>query len=154
MTSWICNTIVWAVRKEEDLNWFQKDLNKYQQHHGSLKLSIRLFVTGGSDDEKKHESTSAISVGMSNKCDDKDDAAAVQIGSALSMPNEKVRAIHIAKRRPDLTDILEEVCKRSTESWMDVFVCGPAGMRKSVLVAAAASTTGPTMLIHDETFEL
>ena len=152
--------IVWAVRKEEDLNWFQKDLNKYQQHHGSLKLSIHLFVTGGSDDGKKHEikSTSAISVGMSNKCDDKDDsthAAAVQIGSALSMPNnKKVRAIHIAKRRPDLKDMLEEVCKRSTESWMDVFVCGPAGMRKSVLVAAAASTTGPTMLIHDETFEL
>jgi ferredoxin-NADP reductase len=67
-------------------------------------------------------------------------------------------AVTVVHKRPDLAAELALICSRSATrdpnaTYMDVFVCGPSGMRQAVL-AAAACDSQPVLLVHDETFEL
>ena len=84
--------------------------------------------------------------GDAGDADDADDA---------DVPRSAVTVVH---KRPDLAAELALICSRSAThnpnaTYMDVFVCGPSGMRQAVL-AAAARDSQPVLLVHDETFEL
>ena len=171
--------IIWCVRKEEDLQWFQESLEKYMRNCNgiacTIKLTIQLFVT-----EKKISSSSSNSfencgVGMGSDARGEKGvemnshpmvevagvAVGAAVGAAVQMPtrtndtNDTRNMLPIIRRRPIIEKQLKAICSRCSEAeYIDIFVCGPSGMRQAVLKAAAASTTGPTMLVHDESFAL
>jgi hypothetical protein len=173
--------LIWAVREERDLDWFLEDMRRKWPTSSDVEFVVKLFVTGHSDGmpaavggggggcgakEVGVEMVVAKNNGGKGKEGGGTGGVAIAVGVPMNMGGDGGGGVNRG-RRPHVGNelkLIQEECASSGGGvdHVDVFVCGPSGMRNAVLEAAAVSccsvlgksSTLPALYIHDETFEL
>ena len=186
--------LLWAVREKEHFEWFAQEILETWSNGGGeqVEFEAKLFVTGRSDATVDATVDGVgVKVGVSDEDDvdvemitnpqRKEGKKRTAIAVGAPMPpqeaasagprttntiNTIITACGTAHQgRPDIAAELTLVQQQfSTSKHIDVFVCGPGGMRNAVLHAASlplcsafgcgAGSVLPPLFVHDETFEL
>ncbi|KAM7188122.1 putative ferric reductase transmembrane component [Naviculisporaceae sp. PSN 640] len=134
--------LVWAVKREQDLEWAQVELDELKRLGGAQGVKVRVFVTDGDMDLGKEEKP----VG------DKEVAVGVRDSSSTSerQDNELVEG----RQRPDVDAVVrqfvEEVARGSTR----VFGSGPPEMIAELRSAVAACNSGSRVWKGKEQFDV
>ena len=174
--------LIWAVREERDLDWFLEDIREKWLTSSNVEFVVKLFVTGESDGmlaavgggsggganakEVGVEMVGAKNNGGKGKEGGNAGGVAIAVGVPMNVGGGGDGGVNRG-RRPHVGSelkLIQEECASlgGGADHVDVFVCGPSGMRNAVLEAAAfsccsvlgKSSTLPALYIHDETFEL
>ena len=178
--------LIWAVREERDLDWFLEDIREKWLTSSNVEFVVKLFVTGESDGmlaavgggsggggggganakEVGVEMVGAKNNGGMGKEGGNAGGVAIAVGVPMNVGGGGDGGVNRG-RRPHVGSelkLIQEECASlgGGADHVDVFVCGPSGMRNAVLEAAAfsccsvlgKSSTLPALYIHDETFEL
>ncbi|CAG7972845.1 unnamed protein product [Penicillium salamii] len=140
---------MWAVKSEESLEWFGKELQELRE---SKKINLHIYVTQG-DLEKSIEVESLHAAGDSSSASSVQDP---EKGFNANEPSASLPPMLTRKGRPDIEAHLAsfiDAC--APESRVGVGACGPANMLGITRKALSHSNydNGPSITFHTEEFE-
>jgi len=132
--------LVWAVKRDEDVEWIRPELDKLHQNGVRHGIKIRIFVTDGTADTKT--------------AGEKGEKQTAEVNTARSSNSTESEREEERRGRPNVevavSGFVDDVAKGSTR----VYGSGPAGMIGDLRAAVAKNNSGAKVWKGEERFDV
>lgn len=136
--------LVWAIKRSEDVEWVEPEMEELRRLGAAHGLTIRIFVT---DDDAAKAAPSATCCGGESSQEDDDDIKRAPRMSAR-------RDSSTARGRPDVTAVVKHFVEGVAQGSTRVFGSGPPGMIGELRSVVADCNSGSKVWMGEDRFDV
>lgn len=141
--------LIWAVKRKQDLQWVEPDLDELRRLGAAHGLRVRIFVTAkvvvpGAKTEPESKET-RVTVGDEARAESEDD---------IESSPEAPPAYDSSENRPDVAAVVDEFVAGVVQGPTRVFGSGPPGMVVDLRAGVARCNSGRKVWKGEERFNV